>query len=388
MRIGKKFISLFLRGYNVKVKDTKVKYKIYLRKKQNNVKIYKGRIGKLLIFPFNMTFDEIDRLILINFEGDAFYYALELQIFKLDNNEYPLVILYRKDDLIDIYYTNPKVIENRGEIMKDIINYVSFNQPENIDFKLNVDEFGLDSSLYLKDKFNRLIEFTIREYIFGRKLTAMLLPISTERKKPQYFPIVHLMKFGIVIKQNTKISIKIGAEERIPSELPFKMNGMRNYLIRYSLNPIICNWNNAYEGNLPIIIADNETSTLTHNNSIYTLYNNNGYIEIKKILGKDKKSNELYFEFSPAIPNLLALKDNIELKGRFSCCVNDKGGIFAGSYLINTTENKISIKILPIKVWQPFPGSLWFKTYQWNSKIVIEEDKNIRLNSGWMWIKK
>jgi hypothetical protein len=383
MKIGKKLSSLFLKFYNVKIKEVVIDHNKYLGNKQNDSKIYKGISGKLFISPFNMTFDEIYRLMLINFEGDDAYYSIELQIFQIDDNEYPLVILYRKDNLMDLYYTNPKVLENREKLIKDLLTNVSFNQPDYIDFKFAFDNFGLDCSLFLKDKFERVIEFNIREHNTDRKLTSMLAPVGTENKKPQYFPIIYLDKFGMVSKLDTEISINIDGVERTPTEMPVKMNGKHIYLTRYSLNPVICNWNNSNQDELSLIMANHDGTSLNQNNLTYTLFNNDGFIEIEKILGEDKKNNQVYFEFSPAIPNLLALRNNIRLNGKFSCCINNKKGIFAGEYSISTTENKTSLNILPTKGWQPFPGRLWLKTYKGNSEIIIQDDKIIGIMSSW-----
>ncbi len=383
MKIGKKLSSVFLKYYNVKIKEVVIDHNKFLGSKHNNPKIYKGFSGKLFISPFNMTFDEIDRLMLIDFEGDEAYYSIELQIFRIDDNEYPLVILYRKDNLMDIYYTNSKILENREKLIKNLLTNVSFNQPDLIDFKFTVDDLGLDCSLILKDKFDRVIEFNIREHNTDKKLTSMLAPVGVESKNPLYFPIIYLNKFGMVIKNNTEISITIGGMKRIPSKMPVKMNGTHIYLTRYSLNPVICNWNYSDQDELCIFMIGNNSISLTQNNLTYTLFDNNGFIEIEKILGEDKKNNRIYFEFSPAIPNLLALKNNIQLNGKFSCCVNNKKGIFAGEYSISNKRNNISLNLKPTKGWQPFPGQLWLSSYKFTSEIIIQDDKSISFISSW-----
>ncbi|MFW9951394.1 MAG: hypothetical protein ACFFKA_14855 [Candidatus Thorarchaeota archaeon] len=383
MRIGKRLSSLFLKFYNVKVKEVVINHNKYLGNKQNSPKIYKGTPSKFFVSPFNMVFDEIDRLLLIDFEGDELYYSLELQIFRIDDNEYPLVILYRKDNLMDIYYVYPKILENREELIKDLLTKGSFNQLDYIDFKFKVDNYGLDCSLSLKDKFERVIEINIREQCIDRELNSMLAPVAAESNKPQYFPIIYLNKFGNMIKHDNIISIKINSEEKHPTEMPVKMNGMHTYLTRYSLNPVICNWNNSYQGELPLIMTNDDSSTFIHNGITYSLFANNAFIEIEKISGEDNKNNKVSFEFSPAIPNLLALRNNIKQNGRFSCCVNNKKGIFAGKYLITTIGNNISLEILPTIGWQPFPGRIWLKTYKWKSEIIIQDDKTINIDSTW-----
>lgn len=383
MKIRERISSLFINADNVRFKEVIIDHEKYLGKKKNKPTIYWKNPSKFFISPFNMTFDEIDRLMSITFEGDELYYSIEIQVFKINDLEYPLVILYRKDKLMDIYFSNPHILENREEIIKDLISYVSFNQLDNINLKLTVERYGLDCSLDIVDKFGRAIEFNIREQCAKKELTSMLTPTSAENNLPLYFPIIYLDKFGMAEAQNTISSIKINGQKKQPVEMPFKVNGKQTYMTRYSLNPVICNWNNSYKGELPLSMIDNDNSSLIRNGITYTINSNHGFIEIEKILGIDKKGNIVFFEFSPAIPNLLALDNNLNLYGKFSCGINEKKGIFAGIYSITTNDKIISLEIVPIKGWQPFPGKLWIKTYKWISELTINADSKISIDSYW-----
>ncbi|MBA7513612.1 hypothetical protein ES705_05628 [subsurface metagenome] len=383
MGVIKKLSSAFLNRYNVKIKDVVVDHHKYLGKRNNSLKIYESSPKNMIFSPFNITTDHIDRLILINFEEDPIYYAIELQIFCIAGEKLPMVIMYRKDDLIDIYYTNEAIIEYRKKLIENLLTNVSFNQLEEIDFRFQTDDMGLDAYLFLKDKLEKNIEFKIKENTPGRELTAMLTPIGAASKKPQYFPIVYLNKFGMVIKKDTEIFINIHGVLRKPVEMPFRMNGMYIYLARYSLEPIISNWNNAYSGCLNSILIDPANIDVKNENLSYKILNNGGYYEIKKISGKDEFGHTISFEFSPAIPNLITLKSNVNIKGKFSCCIDDRKGIFAGEFYINRVGDIISFSIQPIKGWQPFPGKIWLKTYKWNADIDILEKNNIRIQSNW-----
>lgn len=383
MGVIKKLSSAFIKLYNVKIKDVVVDHHKYLGKRNNSLKIYESSPKNMIFSPFNITTDLIDRLILINFEEDPIYYAIELQIFCIAGEKLPMVIMYRKDDLIDIYYTNEAIIEYRKKLIEDLLTNVSFNQLEEIDFRFQTDDMGLDAYLFLKDKLEKNIEFKIKENTPGRELTAMLTPIGAASKKPQYFPIIYLNKFGMVIKKDTEIFINIHGVLRKPVEMPFRMDGMYIYLARYSLEPIISNWNNAYSGCLNSILIDPANIDVKNENLSYKILNNGGYYEIKKISGKDEFGHTISFEFSPAIPNLITLKNNVNIKGKFSCCIDDRKGIFAGEFYIKRVGDIISFSIQPIKGWQPFPGKIWLKTYKWNADIDILEKNNIRIQSNW-----
>jgi len=334
-----------------------------------------------------LTFDPTDRLLIVNFEEDPIYYSIELQVFNKLDKEYPLVIMYRKDNMMDIYYTNEIVIKNRKKIVADLLTNVSFNQLEDIEYKFQFDEMGLDAYLFLKDKLEKEIEFKIKENIPGRKLTSILAPIGIASKKPEYFPIVFLKKFGMVIKENTEIFVKIHGFSRGITEMPVRMNKMSFFSAHYSLEPVICNWNNDYSGNINPIILNPPILNVSDDNITFNLVKNSDYYEIRKISGNDEEGHTLSFDFSPAIPNLLSLGSNSKINGRFSTIIDKKKGVFAGEYHLVRIGEAIEFRITPNKGWQPFPGKLWLKTYKWISKIYIQDIRDIKISSYWRRIK-
>jgi len=384
----KNFISSFILKFsNVKLKDIFIDHHKYLGKRENSLKIYERPPRNMILSPFTMIFDPIDRLLIVNFEEDPIYYGIELQIFHKLDKEYPLVIMYRKDNMMDLYYTNEIVIKNREKRGTDLLANVSFNQLEDIEYKFQFDEKGLDAYLFLKDKLEKEIEFKIKENTPKRELTSILAPIGAVSKKPEYFPIVFLNKFGMVIKKNTEIFVKIHGFLRDATEMPIRMNRMNVYLAHYSLEPIICNWNNSFSGNINPLILNPPILNLTNNNITYGFLNNSDYYEIKQISGNDEEGHAITFEFSPAIPCLLSLRSNSKIKGRFSCIIDEKKGIFAGEYYLTRTGDTIEFIIIPTKGWQPFPGKLWLKTYKWTSEIQIQDIGDIKIISYWRRIK-
>ena len=158
---------------NVKIKNIYIDHHKYLGKRENSLKIYDQPPRNMILSPFNMMFDLIDRLLVVNFEDDPIYYGIELQIFHKIGKDYPLVIMYRKDNMMDIYYTNEIVLKNRKKMVTDLYSNVSFNQLEDIENKFQFDEMGLDAYLFLKDKLEQEIEFKIKENTPGRELTCL-----------------------------------------------------------------------------------------------------------------------------------------------------------------------------------------------------------------------
>ncbi len=380
----KNFISSFILKFsNVKLKNIFIDHHKYLGKRENSLKIYDHPPRNMILSPFKMIFDPMDRLLVVNFKQDPVYYSIELQIFHKIGKEYPLVIIYRKDNMKDIYYTNEIVIKNRKKMVTDLFTNVSFNQLEDIEYKFRFDEMGLDAYLFLKDKLEKEIEFKIKENTPGRELVSILAPIGAVSKKPEYFPIVFLNKFGMVIKRNTEIFVRIHGFLRDATEMPVRMNRMSFYSAHYSLEPVICNWNNNFSGNIKPIILNLPTLNISDENITFDLLKNSDYYEIRKISGKDEEDHKVTFEFSPAIPNLLTLKSNLKIIGRFSCIIDEKKGVFAGEYYLTRNGDTIEFNIQPTKGWQPFPGKLWLASYYWTAKIDILHEFDAKIQSYW-----
>lgn len=367
----------------VKIKDIFIDHYKYLGKRENSLKIYNPPPRKMILSPFNLKFDAIDRLLVVNVEEDPIYFRVELQIIHKLDNDYPLVILYRKDNMVDIYYTNEVVITNRKKMLTDLFVNVSFNQLEDIEFKIQFDDMGLDASLFLEDKLEKEIEFKVKENYPGRKLTSILAPIGATSKKPEHFPIVFLNRFGMATKRNTEIFVKIHGVVRDIAEMPVQINGMDVYAVHYSLQPIISNWNNNFTGSINPIMVNAPSLRISDNNIDFEFKNNSDYYEINKISGRSEEDHTISFEFSPAIPNLLSLRRKTKIKGRFSCIIDEKKGIFAGEFYLTRTGDTIKFNITPTKGWQPFPGKLWLKDYKWTSMVQIQNIEDIKISSNW-----
>ena len=375
--------SLFLKFHKVKFKDVTIDHHRFLGNNKNSLNIYEKPPRNMILSPFNLSFEPIDRLLLINFEEDPLYHSIELQVLHKADEFYPLVFIFRKDDLIDIYYTNEKAILDRKKMATDLQNNTSYNRLETIDYKFDYNEMGLNAHLFLKDKLEKKVEIKIKENSPGRELTAFLTPTSSARKNPQYFPIVYLNKFSMVFKKDTDIYVKINENLKKPAEFPVKINNQTCYMARYSLDPINSKWNMSFSGNLNPILIDTNNGDPIKAGLSYEILNNEGYFEIKKITGIDELNHSLSFEFSPAIPNLISLKSEIKIKGKFSLIIDNKEGTFAGLYQITKKNEVIQISIHPTKGWQPFPGKLWLKTYRWIANIEILDDLEFKIQSNW-----
>ncbi|MFX0009830.1 MAG: hypothetical protein ACFE9R_05905 [Candidatus Hermodarchaeota archaeon] len=360
----------------------------FLGRRENSLEIYKSPPGKMVLSPFSLAFDSIVKLLVLNFDNDPIYFRIELQITRLRDNDYPLVILYRKDNMMDIYYTNEGVLNTRMDLLRDLFEKVSFNQLAAIEYNFQVKDTGLDTYLYLEDKLEKEIEIKIKENYPNRELYTILAPMGVISEKPKYLPIVFLNEFGMVLEKKTEVLVRIHRESRSLIEMPFQINGMQVYAGHFSLNPIVCNWNKNVSDDINPIILNPPSLTVSEKNFNLALENNSNYYEIKKISWKDQNNQTVSFEFSPAIPNLISLKSNFKVKGRFSCEINETKGVFGGDYNISRSGNSVKIRITPTKGWQPSSGKLWLKSYTWKAIIQFEDDGNFKIKSYWSRVSR
>jgi hypothetical protein len=382
MGILKKIIDSFMKLYNLKISPSIVNHEKFLGKKTNSLNIYGGSAENSLFTPFNISFIHINRLILVSFEEDTLFNGIELQVLHHNNKDYPVVILFKKDESQDVYYINRETMKLHEEHTQKLLSNPTFNFIETIDYNFEVDDKGLSASLLMIEKNGYNIEFKIREKLSRRELSAILAPIGASTPNPQYFPYIFLDQFGLVIKEHTYIQVKInGILKRIP-EFPVRVNGNRVYMVRFSLNPILAYWNNSYKGKLyPINITDN--LKIRNHDLEHEFIQNENFLEIKKISKRDDVGHELSIEFSPPIPHLVALKTGFKVIGRFSSGIDNVMGIVVGMYEIMRKANLITITIKPSKAWQPFPGKKWVSFYKWIAKLEINAKNEVDIDSKW-----
>ncbi len=382
MGIFKKITTLFMKLYNLKIKASIVNHEKFLGKRRNSLDIYSGSANSLCYTPFNISFIHIDRLMLVNFEEDILYNGIELQVLHHNNKDYPVVILFKIDESQDVYYINRETMTLHEEHTKKLLSNPTFNVIETINYNFQVDSKGLNASLSMTEKNGNRIEFKIREKFPNRELSSMLAPIGASTPNPQYFPYIFLDQFGLVIKQHTDIQVKINGLLKKISEFPVRVNGKQVYMVRFSQDPVLAYWNNLYIGKLdPINVIDN--SSVSSHDLDHEIINNDNYLEIKKISKRDNVGHELSIEFSPPIPQLVALKAGCKVTGRFSSGIDNKMGIVAGGYEITRNENLITLLIKPSKAWQPFPGKSWVSFYKWTAKLEINAGNEVNIESKW-----
>ena len=353
----------------------------YLGDRKNNPSIYMGKNNKY-IYPLIKFKDEqviIQKLCLIDFKGDTIYKAIELQQVKQENCIHYIVLMGRQDNESDIYYT--KGLRINGDRYMSLLNKVNLIETDSIKVHFDVTDKGLDVYLSLKDREDRNVEFKIKENKNKLNHFGLIAPVGNASENPDKFPVIYLKKFNMVEQKGTEIFVKIDGENLEPIKLFPLCNFKRVYFARYSFFNNIKELNNDYAGVIePVEIAEN-VDEIKIDNCNYLIEINNGHPEIKCVKRIDSNS-EMKITFSPAIPDIISLKDHTEIQGHFSISVDEVKGIMGGVYSIKKNKDAIIFKMNPQKGWQPMPGKLWMKTYLWNCDIKIVENK-LQVKSKW-----
>lgn len=362
----------------INTKASVIDPKKYLGNHVNTADIY-GQPGNGKFYsPFNARVAPMDKLLLVNFEDDPEYEAIELQTFDDRRGRAARVLMYRHAGPADYYYSDAAFIDP-AETAR---NYVV----PDMQYVFKVTASGLDAALRMKDKNGKSIEFVLKETNHRKWAEGFLAPVGgSEAVTFDHFPFYFLKNMNFMPRKGTAPLIKVGGIPRSPATLPVPVNWEMVYLVRYADSPIIGQWNKPYSGELPAL-RPAQTPVYQDGKISYELVDNTGHLEIRRMICRGDR-HEISFEFSPAIPDMLSIKNGTEVNGRFSAGADAVLGIVAGTYHIVRRGPVIEMSILPLEGWQPFPGTIWVKTWAWKGVLTIDSNGRVFLKSGCTRIK-
>lgn len=362
MLISKGFIT-------IKTRSSSVEESKYLRRRRGGVTDSAASLKKQLIYPFSLNIEPMDKLILFDIEKDPLYTTLELQEFNDETSKGLVILMYRKDKEIDVYYTSGinhdfyKGSQN-GSIKEIATKEYYFNKT-NDDFRFLINFI---------DKENREIYIKADEKNPEKKHFSILAPAGDMIDNFTSFPLFFMKETAFLEKDRAQITIRIGEEKREPVCIPISINGKFVYLSRYCLEPVVASINENFTGKIDSVADD-----ISFNYSLTDDLSREGLIT----LNCNKLNHRVSLNFSPPIPDLLSLKNNEKITGRFSTSVDNTKGILAGKYCLKNSNGEISISLRPLKGWQPMPGKKWFKNYKWISSVSLKKD-GVYADSKWI----
>jgi hypothetical protein len=362
------------------LKDKSVDADKFMKTDDFPVTIYSKPTNGVVYSPFSMHIDNAEKLILFDFKGNSRYKFLECQFY--NNEEYGqgiVCMLMRHDDRLEMYHTE-------GLTMKQQLYYFDSLQrsiPINVfnpEYSFTYSNGQLDFNLKFNDKYGNSISASLNGYY--PENIDFIVPVglvNNNYSSYSSFPVFYMKELNFLNTKEGKASITINDTIYTIKKIPGIVNWKKVYMARWSFNPVFILWNenrtNTIKG-----LANND---LTTDSVSYKINDQNGYMEIESIEFR-KEKHTAGIEFSPKLPELICLKEDIELSGRFIINVDDKRGVYGGKYFINRDDNEIILKLQPTKGYQPTPGKTWVKNLYLEIKIAEYLNGEIFSSSKWV----
>lgn len=363
----------------------------------NNVQgeIYSVSSDGSFYSPFSLSFDEMEHLILINFEKDPdeYYNTFELQkACDRTGMARLLVIAYRNDGGADIYHQPGYPLASQDSLLND----TNFTVCPLEEAKFEVDDERLDVSFAFTDRYNRNIAVKVNENRKPRKKPFFLLaPIGVLAKKPQSFPVYSLSGMSFAKRKYTDIEIRIGKAQHKPDTFPLPVDCAKNYFSRYSPDTFNVDWNKNFQDQL-LPLFPGEDKKAENNNVIYELVNNGGHNEIFRMSAENRK-HRINIEFMPPVPDIVCLRDGIRMDGDFIITTDCSRGYIRGKFHVGRQGNETIMSLHPNQGWVPNEKRLilkllfrivkvfrdWPMSYEWNAVINSGNTGNPFMKSSW-----
>ncbi len=360
---------LFLGGCDLKLEPNAVDANKYLNRKVNLSDIYDNDKEKIFVSPFNFGHTDFGRLLLVSIDDHPTIKTVELVVQK-----------DKKGAFVVVYYYNGKVESYLNSHVSLNKKYLKPNSDweiagiQNFDFSFDDTKQGLFFALNFKTKKNEHIQIKIKENQPILQHYSFLAAIGADLKEVKRFPFIYLKKAGFIPVENTEAEFKINSKSMQISKVPIAVEGKKSFKIVYSLEPTPFFWNEERSG---IFKVNDKTE-----NVAYEFINDSNFKEIKAIKYKANNHKAIY-RFSPAFPLISAIKNNTEVKGKFTMGIDNIDGIVAGEYFLQKKNGEILISFEPKKCWQPMPGNDWVSAYKYNAVIKLLSNDNYSIESKW-----
>ncbi|MDD4192721.1 MAG: hypothetical protein PHI28_15405 [Mangrovibacterium sp.] len=357
--------------------------------------LYAGPSNGTIFSPFGLNIDPMEHLILINFEKDPdeLYRIFEVQQARDENDRKRLLIIaYRNDGGADVYYQGgfPFASQDR------VLNHASFIERPMEDARFDVNSDHIEVFFSFEDETGRKIKASVNERNRQKKNPFFLLaPVGEVSRNPISLPVYSLYEMSFTRQKYTDIEIEIDNVKHKPDTFPIPIDCSKNYFTRYSLDAFNVDWNKNFKGPLsPLIPGDKHEAE--EKGISYEYEKNKGHCEIKRISAKNRK-HTIRIDFSPAIPDIVCLREGIGLNGGFSITTDKTKGTIRGFYQLKREGNEIDIEVRPDCGWEPNESRWvlrflffvvkvfkeWPKSYVWTSKIKLDDVSQPIMESSW-----
>ncbi|MCC5889205.1 MAG: hypothetical protein JJU01_01465 [Alkalibacterium sp.] len=352
-----------------------------------------------MINPFFIMIEPMQRLLLVNFskDPDEHYIGLEPQVFsKEENAETYVIIGWRRDGLVDVYYQSFSDVEDKD------YDHTGKGLSEKIKTEFTNAHFivtpkGVSAAFQFTDKYNREISIRISEnHSNDAQPFSLLAPMGMATRKPTSFPMILLYDFYFVRKKESILEVKIAGKRHKLDILPMPIDGSRMSFTRYSNKPLIAYLNPALDDHIGVIKLKNHQQEYKSEKTILKISWEKSVPSIKKMT-QINATYPIALTFSPPFPNIVSLENNQLTEGTFTIMSHPSVGKITGNYAVIRKGNDIKVKCCPSLGWLPVQDkwelrvlyriapvfTQWPKTYEWTGYITERNQSNYYMHSKW-----
>lgn len=368
--------ALLCNGCAMKFASRAIDPEKYLTATETSVDVYKENADELFYNPFNFGHDDFGRLILISIQDHP--EIKEIELIVQDDNKGAIVVMYYHNGLVDNYVSSG--FASNKEYVKLDKNWRIIGERD-FEYVFNDTPKGVNVSCDITIKNEQRLTIRLQENRKDVKRFSMLATIGAELHDIQRFPFIFLKEAGLIPIEGTTVSIELDGEKMNVAQLPIKAEGEKCYRLAFALTRLAFFWNEE-RNNALSPVTRNRTTTFEQDNALYSLFNNNGYTEIERIV-YNADGHSASFRFSPAFPDIGSLKNGSTIYGKFSLGVDEIDGIIGGKYTVVNTDGIITIDIHPEKCWGPIGKNNWVSAYHYHAELHLTEDNIYQITSFW-----
>jgi len=319
---------------------------------------------------------DLSCIILLDLKDSEIYKTIEYQAVHDERGDGHIVILYDLDECKNIYYSTGLIVDKKDYSQFDDVKLISKAE---IEGRYYYSSEGMTASMEMKDVEGRKISYSFKEKEARTELEGLVAPVAQDVENPEYFPFIYMDYFGFSPVSKTMVNVEIDGQDQNVQSLPFKLNGIKPYMIRYSLSSPVINWNSEVSGSLESLELLKGIDPKNVQGWDYKINWNGNIPEIDSIISSGA-AGEITVRFSPAIPNIFYLGKSHEIHGRFSFSSERHKGIFAGEYSLVYSEGWI-FSLTPTHCSKPviLPGQ-WWKEFHYQAYISEDESE---IESSW-----
>jgi hypothetical protein len=348
----------------------------YLGSRTNAPEAYRSVAPPVLLPVIDVRIDPMDRLFLVNFGDDPIYEGVELQTFPGADGGPPAarVLLWRADT-VDVYdppdRTFDEDVDRRG--LEALLSPREVTlQRTDFDYRFGITEHGLDAALRIRDREGRLVEVEVVETRGEPVIGGLIAPVGATSASPDYLPLFFLDEFALVKRGGTRVRILVDGRERSPSKMTRLMKGPASYFTRYSNRVVLAHWNERRDTVLEPVPLSPGTEAVEAGGLEWSIQWNGERPEVPSVAARPG-ADRLTFVFSPALPDLTALRTGTRIEGRFVVNVNDVPGVVAGEYRVERDAESVRLVFQPLEAWQPpmVRGLSWVSSYRYEAEIDL-----------------